>query len=248
MQQLEGRICIEAALRARKRRFRLLLVRQGIHVETIAVILNECEKQGIPVKYCSHEEINRMAHGRTHGGVLALCGIKEEPSPIDFLKKLNDYSQAFFLLLEGVDDSQNFGFVIRTAEATGVQAIFLKKHLWDFDSGAVSRASSGAYERIPIIMFEEVEKFVNRIKQQGISLFGCIAHASRTIYEMDLIKPVMLAIGGEKRGLSAAVRGHCDRLIRIPMRSDIGSLSLSHASAILMAEVMRQRIEKDEKT
>jgi 23S rRNA (guanosine2251-2'-O)-methyltransferase len=248
MHQLEGKICVEAALMARKRRFQLVLIRQGLHADATAVIVGECEKQGIPIKYLSNEEINRMAHGKTHGGVLALCGIKEEPAIKDFLEKLSDYPRAFLLLLEGVDDSHNFGFVIRTSEAMGVHAILLKKHLWDFDSGAVSRASSGAYERMPIIMFEEVEKVITRIKYHGISLLGCIANASKTIYEVDMAKPVMLALGGEKRGLSAAVREHCDRFIKIPMLSDIGSLSLSHASAILMAEVMRQRMRSDEKT
>jgi tRNA G18 (ribose-2'-O)-methylase SpoU len=72
-------------------------------------------------------------------------------------------------------------------------------------------------------------------------LYGCIANAQKTLYEVNLAEAVILAVGGEKRGLSAAVRDRCDRLIKIPMLTDIGSLSLSHAAAILLAEAMRQR-------
>ena len=65
------------------------------------------------------------------------------------------------------------------------------------------------------------------------------------MYEVDLGQSVLIALGGEKRGLSAAVRDHCDRFIKIPMLSAIGSLSLSHASAILLAEAMRQRLTRN---
>jgi 23S rRNA (guanosine2251-2'-O)-methyltransferase len=241
MDQLEGKICVEAALQARKRRFQLLIVRQGLHLSAISNILNETEKQNIPVKFLPAEELDRMAFGKSHGGVLALCTPKEEPTIEELLQNVIYMPRAFLLLLEGIDDSQNFGFIIRTAEAMGVQAILLKRHLWDFDATAVTRASSGAYERVPVVLFEAVDKVIPKIKQQGINFFGCIANASRTLYEVDLSSPVMLALGGEKRGLSAAVRNHCDRFIKIPMQSETGSLSLSHAAAMFMGEVMRQR-------
>ena len=146
------------------------------------------------------------------------------------------------LLLEGVDDSQNLGFTLRTAEAFGLFAVVLKKHLWNFDSTAVSRASSGAYERLPLVLLDQAEKLLPKFKQAGLSIYGIIANAKRTMYEADLRQPVMVAVGGEKRGLSAAVRSCCDTFLGIPMIADVGSLSLSHAAGIIMAEIMRQRL------
>ena len=243
MEQLEGKICVEAALKARQRRITLLVIRSGLHTNQIQPLLTEAEQQNIPIKFISPAEIDAMAHGKTHGGVIALSTPKPT-TPIDALfdaVKMQTRSPAL-LLLEGVDDSQNLGFTIRSAEAMGVNAILLKKHLWDFDGAAVSRASSGAYERMPISLIDQVEKILPKFKNMGLKIFGCIANAKRTMYDVDLSQPVILAIGGEKRGLSAAVRSLCDSFIKIPMMSDIGSLSLSHSASILIAELMRQRL------
>jgi len=184
-----------------------------------------------------------MAHGKTHGGVLALCTPKP-PTQIEWLmEQIKSRQQsAALILLEGVDDAQNLGFTMRSAEALGIDAVLLKKHLWDCDGAAVSRASSGAFERLPIVLVDQVDKIISKFRQLGLQTLGCIANAKRTMYEVDLIQPTILAIGGEKRGLSAAMRELCDGFIKIPMLSEIGSLSLSHSASILMAEMMRQRI------
>ena len=243
MEQLEGQICVEAALRARQRRIHLLVLRSSLHAETSGPLIELAEARQIPVKQVSPEELDAMAHGHTHGGVLALCSPRPPLTGEQFLKYLNNCGfPLFLLLLEGVDDGQNLGFVLRTAEACGVDAVLLKKHLWDFDGAAVSRASSGAFERLPLCVFDQAEALLPRISSLGVRMYGCIANAVRTIYQVDLAQSVLIALGGEKRGLSASVRGHCDRFIKIPMLSAAGSLSLSHASAILLAEVMRQRL------
>lgn len=241
MELLEGRISVEAALLAHKRHFQMVGLRDGLHEETIPLIIQEADRQNIPIKRLNADEIDRMAHGKTHGGVVALCSAKPEPDFDEFYERFKFIFAPFLLLLEGVDDEQNFGFTLRTAEALGVHAVLLKKHLWDFDGAAVSRASSGAFERIPIIVFEDVDRVIIKLRRHGLKLYGCIANAQKTMYEVNLAEAIILAIGGEKRGLSAAVRNHCDRLIKIPMQADIGSMSLGHAAAILMAEVMRQR-------
>jgi len=247
MEQLEGKICVEAALRAHQRKIHLLILRSSLQPETSAPLIEMAEERHMPVKQISREELDAMAHGHSHGGVLALCAPRPRLSADQLLNHLQNCGfPLFLLLLEGVDDSQNLGFVLRTAEACGVDAVLLKKHLWDFDGAAVSRASSGAFERLPICVFDQVEPLLPRISGIGVRIYGCIANAQRTIYQVDLAQSVLIALGGEKRGLSAAVRGRCDRFIKIPMLSAAGSLSLSHASAILLAEVMRQRISRDE--
>lgn len=242
-EQLEGKIGVEAALRAHSRKIFLLVLRNGLHPETAAPLVELAASRQIPVKWVGREELDAMAHGHTHGGVLALCSAKSHLTPEQLFDHLNNCGfPLFLLLLEGIDDSQNLGFVLRTAEACGVDAVLLKKHLWDFDSAAVSRASSGAFERLPLCLFDQATPMLPRISALGVKIYGCIANAQRTLYQIDLAQSVLIALGGEKRGLSAAVRDHCDRFIKIPMLSMAGSLSLSHASAILLAEVMRQRL------
>jgi 23S rRNA (guanosine2251-2'-O)-methyltransferase len=111
--------------------------------------------------------------------------------------------------------------------------------LWDFDAAEVSRPSSGAYERLPLVQIDDVEP-LRLLQRRGLRLYGCIAGAKRTMFDVDLAGPAILAIGGEKRGLSGAVRSICDRFVTIPTQAG-ASLSMSHASAILLGEAMRQR-------
>jgi 23S rRNA (guanosine2251-2'-O)-methyltransferase len=144
-------------------------------------------------------------------------------------------------LLEGVEDARNLGFTLRSAEALGVHAVLIKKHLWDLDPVEIARPASGAYERMPLVQVSDVDVLMN-LRQRGVKLYGCLAGVKRSLYDTDLAAGCVLCIGGEKRGLSGAVRSICDAFLTIPSASDASSLSLSHASAIVMAEAMRQRL------
>jgi 23S rRNA (guanosine2251-2'-O)-methyltransferase len=225
MELLEGRICALAALQAGRRKFEALLVRQGIKDDSIRDLLDAAAALGVTVRRVREEALDAQAHGKTHGGILAIA----EPLPASELPEKLD----FVLFLDGVDDARNLGYALRSAEAFGVQAVILRRRAWDFDGGDVSRASSGAFERLPVVIADAAPP--------GLALIGCMAGASKTIYEVDLTRPLALAIGGEKRGLSAAVRERCADRVSIPTREGAPSLSLTHAAAVAMAEVARQR-------
>ncbi len=241
MELLEGRQSILAALTARRRRFQVVLVAHGAHVEKLDELLAAAADVGVPVKTVERAELDAMAHGATHGGVVALATPLPRLSPAGLMDLLDAvHGPPLLLLLEGVDDARNLGFTLRSAEALGVHAVLIKKHLWDFDGVDVARPASGAYERLPLVQLEDVGP-VRDLQRRGVRVYGCIAGARRTVYDRDLTRPTMLCIGGEKRGLSGAVREVCDRLITIPTVAGPSSLSLSHASAIVMAEAFRQR-------
>jgi len=227
---LEGRICALAALQAGRRRIESVLVKQGIRDDTIRDLLDAAAARGVPVRKVREEALDAQAHAKTHGGVLAIA----EPLPPAILPAALDFA----LFLDGVDDGRNLGYAIRSAEAFGVQAVILRRRAWDFDGGDVSRASSGAFERLPVVIGDEVPP--------GLALIGCMAGASKTIYDEDLTRPLALAIGGEKRGLSAALRDRCTSRVSIPTKAGAPSLSLTHAAAVVMAEVARQRRAKME--
>jgi 23S rRNA (guanosine2251-2'-O)-methyltransferase len=242
MEHVEGRQSVLAALRAYQRRFQVVLVSHSTHTEKVQDVLAAAAERGVPVRLVDPRELDDMAHGSSHGGVLAVCSAKPRTRPEQLMEKLASLREPpLLLLLEGVDDSRNLGFTLRSAEALGVHAVLIKKHLWDFDPVEVARPASGAYERLPLVQIENVEP-LRDLQKSGLQLLGCIAGAKRSIYDVDLRKPTVLAIGGEKRGLSGAVRSICDAFLTIPTAGDAASsLSLSHAGAIVMAEAMRQR-------
>jgi 23S rRNA (guanosine2251-2'-O)-methyltransferase len=198
----------------------------------------------VPIRYVDGRELESMAHGTTHGGMLAVCSVKPRASLGDVVETIRTRAEpALLLLLEGVDDARNLGFTLRSAEALGVQAVLIKKHLWDFDETEVARPASGAYERMPLVQIDSNEP-LQKLQSLGLRLIGCLANVKQTIYDADLTKPTIVAIGGEKRGLSGAVRGICDGFVTIPVVGQSTSLSLSHAGAIVMAEAARQRANR----
>jgi 23S rRNA (guanosine2251-2'-O)-methyltransferase len=242
MEHLEGRQSVVAALSAFQRRFEVILVRHGMHRERVADVLELAEHRRVPVKYVDRAELDAMAHGATHGGVMAIVSPKPRMKPAELVGMINMLDEpALLLLIEGIDDARNLGFTLRTAEAMGAHAVLIKKHLWDFDPVEVARPASGAYERLPLVQIDDTG-VLEQLRRRGLRLVGCVAGARRTMYQVDLAGPSILAIGGEKRGLSGAVRSICDRLMTIPMRGEASSLSLSHAAGIVMAEAMRQRL------
>ena len=294
MEHVEGRQSVLAALGAYQRRFQVILIRHDAHREKLADVIELAEKRGVPIRYVEAAELDALAHGATHGGVVAICTAKPRLTAEEVLALVDgagkataearraprtqrkDLSRggeangggaeesedaegkataktprasgtqptggrepALLLLLEGVDDARNLGFTLRSADAFGVHAVMIKKHLWEFDAVEVGRPAAGAYERLALAQVEDVE-VLRGLQKRGVRVIGCVAGAKRSLYEAELAGPVVLAIGGEKRGLSGAVRAVCDEFVSIPTRAE-ASLSLSHAAAIVMAEARRQR-------
>jgi len=242
MEHLEGRQSVLAALHARQRKFQVILVSHGAHVEKLQELLDLAAELNVPVKSVDRRELDAMAHGQTHGGVVALAGAKPRLSAdalIDLIDKLK--TPPLLLLIEGIEDARNLGFTLRSAEALGAHAVLIKKHVWDFDPVEVARPASGAYERLPLVQIDTIDPLI-QLQRAGLRLFGCIAGTRRAIYDVEMTGPTILAIGGEKRGLSGAVRSICDTFVTIPCVSEATSLSLSHASGIILAEAMRQRL------
>jgi 23S rRNA (guanosine2251-2'-O)-methyltransferase len=239
---LEGRQAIEAALAVGRRRVEAILVKEGADEEKLAALLAAAKRRAVVVRRVGAAEFDGLAHGASHGGVAALC----EPLPTtgepELLALLDGRTAPpLLLLLEGISDDRNLGFTLRSAEALGATAVLLKKHVLDFDETEVSRTSSGAFERLPLVRIDRETELLRELERRGLALVGCIARAERTIYDVDLRGPAVLCIGGEKRGLSAAVRNACRTFARIPMASATTSLSMSHAAAVLLAEAARQR-------
>lgn len=244
MEHLEGRQSVLAALQARQRRVEVILLRHGIHEEPLREMLDLARALGVPTRYVDSRELSHLTHGATHGGVVAIASPKPRTSFDELLRLIEPLPNPLLLLLEGIDDARNLGFVLRTAEAAGAHAVLIKKHLWDFDAVEIARPASGAYERLPLVQVDEVQPLV-RLKKRGVRIVGCLAGARRSAFRTDLAGGVLICVGGEKRGLSSALRAICDRFVTIPMAGGAASsLSLSHAAAILLGEALRQRLKK----
>ncbi|MDX2198300.1 MAG: RNA methyltransferase [Phycisphaerae bacterium] len=241
MTHLEGRQSVLAALQARLRRFQVVLLRQGLHEEQVQDILDAAAANNTPIRWAAREELDALTHGATHGGVVAICSARPLTTVAQLFEIVDHATRPpLILLLEGVDDARNLGFTLRSAEAFGASAVLIKKHLWDFDEVEISRPASGAFERLPLVQIEDVAP-LRELQKRGVRIFGAIANARRVVYDAPLAEACILVVGGEKRGISGAVRDLCDQLITIPTVAGASSLPLAHAAALLLGEAARQR-------
>src|SRR5438067_909585 len=128
MEHLEGRQSVAAALRVRQRRFQAILVSRGAHADKVQEILDLAAAAGVPVRQVERGELDALAHGATHGGVVAVCSPKPRTSPEELMSLVAALPEPpLLLLLEGVEDARNLGFTLRSAEAMGAHAVLTKE-------------------------------------------------------------------------------------------------------------------------
>ncbi|MBQ8523907.1 MAG: RNA methyltransferase [Clostridia bacterium] len=195
------------------------------------------ERYGFELLDAEAEFIDDMAVGNTHGGVIALCTKREIPrlSNDTILK-----DKGFYVMIEGIEDPYNFGYALRTLYAAGVDGVILPERNWMSAAGVVCRASAGASELMstyvadPLFACESFRKRSYKVVCAGI-------RDSVSVFDADLTYPVFLIVGGEKRGISAAVMQKADLTVRIDYGREFkGSLSAASAASVLAYEVFRQ--------
>jgi 23S rRNA (guanosine2251-2'-O)-methyltransferase len=238
---LEGMIAVRSALHAQSRELHRILIRAGKDERPVAQLEQRARAAGITVERVAADAIDSIASGTTHGGVVALAG----PRRFASLYELGaDETAPFLALLDGIEDPFNFGYALRSLYAAGAHGAVLGPRNWMSAAGTVGRASAGASELLPLAVAEPLEA-VERCAEYGLAVV-CAAteREARPLYDVDLRQPLLLVIGGERRGISRHVLSHADVVIKIPYGRDFrGSLGTTSAASVLAFEVLRQRQE-----
>ncbi len=192
----------------------------------------------IPLRYCASEYMNEITGGNTHGGI-ALRAQKRYVLSVESAKLP---PKGFFMLFDGIEDPYSFGYSIRSLYAAGADGIVVSgTHLIDAD-GIISRSSAGAYELMPIYNTPNgALQAANHFRESGYKLLCSEIRDSISCTQAKLSLPLLIIMGGEKRGISSAMRSVCDGAIRIEYgRPFMGSLSTACAVSVLAFEVLRQ--------
>ncbi len=148
----------------------------------------------------------------------------------------------FFIVAEALNDPGNLGTIIRTADAVGADGLFLSKGSVDLYNSKVLRATMGSIFHIPIVQDAELEDIIPLFRERGIKTYAAHLRGKRPMYDFDLKGPSAVMIGNEANGLTERAASLCDELIKIPMPGQAESLNASVAAAVLMYEVVRQRM------
>ena len=229
------------ALRSPRTSIEKIWVAYGRTGPALRRVLEQAEKRRVPVSFRDRPSLDRQAGGESHQGVLALCSPLELIDLQDFLDGLPADRPRFLALLDQVQDPHNLGAVIRTGSAAGVEGILLPRHGTCPVTPAVSKASAGAVEWMPLVRTGNAAQAVERLKAAGVWVLGADPEAETDLYEADLPLNLCVVLGGEGGGLRPGLRKQCDELVSIPMPGPMGSLNVSVAAGILLFEVVRQR-------
>jgi 23S rRNA (guanosine2251-2'-O)-methyltransferase len=239
MDILYGRNPVREALRA-GRPARKLVVAEGLADEPrLREILTLAGARGIPVEMAGRGRLDDIAHSEHHQGV---AGYFHGRPPLHLERVLEDCrSPALLLLLDGIQDPQNLGALIRTAEAVGVDAVITPRHRAAALTPAAVKASAGASEHLPVISVPNLAQAMARISEAGIWRVGLAAEAEERYDRVDYREPTAIVIGGEGEGLRQLTRKSCDRLVSLPMTGRVASLNAAAAGAAILYEAFRQR-------
>ncbi len=236
-----GRHPVLEALRSR--RVSSVMVASGRKPASVLhEIFETAGRHGVSIREVPVMELETIAPGANTQGVMALVDIPRLGTMDDVLAAAIAAPQkAFILVLDQVQDPHNFGALLRTAEAVGVQAVVVPDRRSAPLSGTVAKTSAGAVNHLPILEVKNLVRALEEFKRAGIWVIGLDASAKVTLFDADLTVPIALAIGGEGGGLRRLTRERCDLLLRLPMRGAIESLNASVAGSIAMYEGVRQR-------
>lgn len=241
---LEGYISVEAALKARSRPIHALMLADD-RWEARALRLEQAARQaGAQVLRKPRAEIDALAQGTTHGGVLAMVGDRRF-MPLEDLA--HAVERPFIVMLDGIEDPFNFGSAVRSLYAAGAHGLVLRARNWMSAAGTVARASAGASELIPVAVADDSQQAVRRFRARGLTIACATAERARPVYEADLTGPLFLLIGGEKRGIHKSLLQQADIRLRVPYgRAFPQALDTASATAVLAFEIMRQRRSIDD--
>jgi len=232
-------------LRAGKRAVRRLILARQEAGATVETILGLARTRQVPVETRPREELDRVVHGATHQGVLLEVGPFPYAEPEALVAQASQGSAPGFLLaLDGVQDPQNLGAIIRSAEAAGVQGCILPRDRAAGVTAAAVRASAGATEHLAIAQVTNLAAFLDFVKSQALWVVGADSTDGRDLFAADLTDPLVLVIGGEERGLRHLTKTRCDLIVRIPSHGKVASLNASAAAAVCLFEAARQRRQK----
>jgi 23S rRNA (guanosine2251-2'-O)-methyltransferase len=235
---------VHEALRARRRTLHRLLLRGGgvpLRGE-LAMLADLAAQAGIPVGEESASVFDaRVPEGVSHQGVLLEAGPVPAVSLEDLIPPAD--SGGWLVALDGIEDPQNLGAILRVADAAGVRGALLPERRIAPLSPAAARASAGALEHLPVARVTNLARALGSLKDHGFWVHGATPEAPLDLYETPdrlFDRRLVLVLGSEGRGLRPGVRSAVDTLYRIPMQGQVASLNVATAAAVVLFEWARR--------
>lgn len=210
--------------------------KRRVKAREIGYLTARSKELGFPIEYVTAEQLDAHTVGNSHGGIIAFCGERTLPA----LTKDVIVPDSFYVYLEGIEDPYNFGYTLRSLYAAGICGVILPPRNWMSAAGVVARASAGASELIPMYT-ADAETCAGLFGAAGYRILCAGIRDSVSVFDERFTYPILLVVGGEKRGISRNLLEKADDIVRIDYGREFrGSLSAASAATVMAFEIFRQ--------
>lgn len=241
LDKLEGRNPVMEALKA-GRSINKILVAKGEREGSVTQIVAIARQNHIVVQEVDRSKLDSLSTTHAHQGVIAFAAAKDYVEVADILEIAEASGRPpFLIILDEITDAYNLGSILRTADAAGVHGVIIPKRRAIGLTAAVSKASAGAMEHVPVARVTNITQTIEQLKKKNIWVVGTDSSGEKPFFKSDLKGPIALVVGSEGEGMGKLVRESCDFTVSIPMLGRISSLNAAVAGAIVMYEILRQR-------
>ncbi len=238
---LEGKNVVKECLRSNSNILKIL-VPPSSNNESIKEIISTALDKNIEVHETEASELDRISQTKKHQGVIAFVKELTFAALEDALELAEKKSEKpFLVVLDHIEDPQNLGAIIRTAECSGAHGVIIPNRRAAGITSTVAKAASGALSHIPIVQVSNIASTLDKLKELGLWIY-CADMDGASVYTQELSAPAAVVIGSEGRGVSELVRKKCDFVMSIPMLGNIPSLNASVAAAVILYEFVRQKL------
>ena len=218
-----------------------LYIRKGAEGQLMPELRDLCLRHRVHVQEVPVEKLNRLVRGN-HQGVVAQIAAIAYVQLDDILERVPDDETPLVVVFDGVTDVRNFGAIARSAECAGAHGLIAPlKNSAPANAEAI-RASAGALTTIPVCRVGSIRNTIKTLQAEGFQVVAATEKSRKLLYDADLRRPTALVMGAEEPGISKEVLKLCDERLAIPLIGRIESLNVSAAAAVMLFEVVRQRI------
>lgn len=200
-------------------------------------ILDLLKNSKIKATYMDRRSLSNLVKTENHQGIVALTSTYNYDSLDNIIAKAKNKKDPLILLLDEIQDPHNFGAIIRSADAFGVDGIIIKKDRQVEVTATVIKVATGAQNYVPIAQVSNLNNAISKLKDNGFWVVSTDGNAKSTISSLEYNFPVALIIGSEGAGISRLVIANSDFLVKIPMEGHVNSLNASVATGIILSAI-----------
>ena len=191
----------------------------------------------IKISFVPVEKLNKLSKNNHQGIVASISPVKT--LDIQDLENSIEKRATKFLILDNITDTKNFGAIIRSAECLGIDGVIISKSGSSPINGDTIKSSSGAIFNLPIYKLDHIKDAMFLLKEKEIEIIGADEKSNSSIFDFKFSKKTAIVMGSEGKGISKSILSLCDKTLKIPMKGKIGSLNVSVACGIILAELSR---------